>query len=53
MKKNGFLIGTFVLETARNALSVNPFLKAGGRESKTDVVSVNDLLMQSLFSHEG
>jgi hypothetical protein len=50
MKTNSFLTDTFVLETARNALSVNPFLKAGGRENTTEVVSASDLFMQSAFS---
>ena len=53
MKTNSFLTSIFVSDKTRNALSMNPFLKVGGRESKTEVVSLNDLLMQSLFSHEG
>jgi hypothetical protein len=54
MKTNSILTSIFVLEkTRKRAQRVNPFLKAGGHESKAEVVSVTDLLMQSLFSHEG
>ena len=54
MKTKSFLTGMFVLEETWNAFSVNSFLKAGSQESKTEVVSVTDLIMsEALFSHEG
>lgn len=33
--------------------NANSVRRGGGRESKAEVVSINDLLMQRLFSHEG
>jgi len=51
MKTNWFLTSIFVSEkTGKHARRVNAFLKTGGRESKAEVVSVNDLFMQSAFS---
>ena len=54
VKTNRILTTIFVLEkTRKRTQRVNAFLKAGGRESKAEVVSVTDLLMKSLFSQEG
>jgi len=54
VKTNRILTTIFVLEkTRKRTQRVNAFLKAGGRESKAEVVSVTDLLMQGHFSHEG
>jgi len=54
MKTNSLLITIFVFERApTRAQRVNPFLSVGSRESKAEVVSRTDLLMQSLFSQEG
>ena len=49
MKTNNILTSVFVVKTRKRSQHVNTFLKAGGRKSKTEVVSVNDLFMQSLF----
>jgi hypothetical protein len=51
MKTNSFLISIFVSEkTRKRAQRVNAFLKAGGHESRAEVVSVTDLFMESAFS---
>jgi len=41
------------MKTGKRFERVNFFLKAGGCGIKTEAVSVTDLLMQSLLSHEG
>jgi hypothetical protein len=51
MKTNSFLTSIFVSEkTGKRGRRVTGFLKAGGHESKAEVVSVTDLFMQSAFS---
>jgi hypothetical protein len=51
MKTNSFLASIFVSEkTRKRAQRVNAFLKAGGHESRAEVVSVTDLFMESAFS---
>ena len=40
-------------ENSETLSRCQPFPPGGGRESKTEVVSVPDLLMQSLISREG
>jgi hypothetical protein len=37
-------------ENSERAQRVNAFVKAGGHESKAEVVSVNDLFIESAFS---
>jgi hypothetical protein len=50
MKTNSFLTSIFVSEkTGKRARGVTGFLKAGGHESKAEVVSVNDLCIESAF----
>jgi|GEM_PF-3374014 len=46
-------IFVFLEETRKRAQRVNGFLKAGGRESKAEVVPTTDLLLQAPLSHEG
>jgi hypothetical protein len=54
VKTNRILATIFVLEkTRKRNQRVNAFLKAGGRESKAEVVPTTDLLMQTPLSHEG
>ena len=53
MKTNSILTSIFVMKTRKRFERVNLLLKAGGYESRAEIVSVTDLLMQSLFSHEG
>ena len=51
VKTNRILTTIFVLEkTRKRTQRVNAFLKAGGRETKAEVVSVTDLFMESTFS---
>jgi hypothetical protein len=51
MKTNSSLTSIFVSEkTRKRAQRVNAFLKAGGHESRAEVVSVTDLFMESAFS---
>ena len=51
VKTNRILTTIFVLEkTRKRTLRVNAFLKAGGRESKAEVVSVTDLVTESALS---
>jgi hypothetical protein len=51
MKTNGILTIIFVSEkTRKRAQRGNAFLKAGGRESETEVDSVTDSYVESAFS---
>jgi len=51
VKTNRILTTIFVLEkTRKRTQRVNVFLKAGGRESKAEVVSVTDLVTESALS---
>jgi hypothetical protein len=51
VKTNHILTTIFVLEkTRKRTQRVNTFLKAAGRESKAEVVSVTDLVTESALS---
>jgi len=51
MKTNSFLTSIFVSEkTRKRAQRINAFLKAGGRESETEVVSAADSYTESAFT---
>jgi hypothetical protein len=51
MKTNSFLTSIFACEkTRKRAQRVTAFVKAGGHKSKAEVVSVNDLFIESVFS---
>jgi len=51
VKTNSILTSIFVSEKMwKRTQRVNAFLKAGGRETKAEVVSVTDLFMESAFS---
>jgi hypothetical protein len=57
MQTNRFLTGVFEtgyqLTAHDRECATNSAGRGSGRESETEVVSVNELLMQSLFSNEG
>jgi len=53
MKTNNILTGVFVVKTQKRSQHVNTFLTVGGRESRTEVGTVTDLLMQTPLSYEG
>jgi hypothetical protein len=53
MKTNSILASIFVMKTRTRFERVNLLLTVDGHESKAEIVSVTDLLMQGLFSHEG
>jgi hypothetical protein len=50
---NRVLTSVFVGKPRRGSERANPFFQADGRESKAEVVSITDLLMQTPPSHEG
>jgi hypothetical protein len=50
---NSILTSVFVVKTRRRSERVDPFSRGAGRESKADVASITDLLMQTVLSHEG
>jgi hypothetical protein len=51
MKTNGAVTSIFASEkTWKRSQRINAFLKAGGRESKAEVVSITDVVTESALS---